>query len=164
MGIRQWARDHSMKEPVAGTMKVTSVEQAGGAALVITGVVTAPGLAPTPAQREADVPIAKMRAVFAKYDLPVLVDRTDPRRLRFIWDEVPDERQIDLLEASRLADRMRAAGAGGVHAPTVDGAQGLPPEIADLAQQIADRVGQMFGGATETTVTGSVVWQEDEKP
>jgi hypothetical protein len=48
MGIRQWARDHTMKDPVAGTLKATAVERTSGAAHVVTGVVSAPGVEPTP--------------------------------------------------------------------------------------------------------------------
>jgi hypothetical protein len=101
-----------MQEPVAGTLKITSTDRVSGAKIVITGVVTAPGMEPTPAQHTVDVPVKKFAAVFRRYDLPVVFDRTDPSRLRFIWDEVPDEKQLDLLEASRVADRMRGGGDG----------------------------------------------------
>ena len=99
-----------MKEPVAGSLRITSTDHVSGAKTVITGVVTGPGVEPTPVQHTVEVPIKKMAAVFRRYDVPVVFDRTDPSRLRFIWDEVPDEKQLDLLEASRVADRMRAGG------------------------------------------------------
>lgn len=99
-----------MKEPVAGKLKVTSTDRLSGAKTRITGVVTGEGVQPTPAQHTVDVPFKKLAAVYRRYDLPVVFDRTDPSRLRFIWDEVPDEKQLDLLEASRVADRMRGNG------------------------------------------------------
>ena len=178
MGIRQWARDRSMKDPVAATFKVTSTDRISGARMVLTGVVTGPGLEPTPAQHTADVPIKKLAAVFRQVDLPVLVDRADPGRLRFIWDDVPDEKQLDLLQAAQVAERMRrqsgdsgygttydgdspeglpegfnalfgnlAAGRNvSIHTTTTTTTSGdLPPEIADLAQRVADQFGRAFG-------------------
>jgi hypothetical protein len=163
-----------MKEPVAGTLKITSTDRVSGAKIVITGVVTAPGMEPTPAQHTVDVPVKKFAAVFRRYDLPVVFDRTDPSRLRFIWDEVPDEKQLDLLEASRVADRMRSGGGTGDQAQAVLGEFGdlggllgnltnsrnvkvytttnfssnvsdLPPEAADLVRKVAEQFGQAFG-------------------
>jgi hypothetical protein len=180
MGIRQWTRDHSMKEPVAGTFKVTSTDRLPGAKTVITGVLTGPGLEPTPAQHTVDVPLKKIAAVYRRIDLPVLVDRADPSRLRFIWDDVPDEKQLDLMQAAQVAERMRRQSGGSGYEPTHDGdppdgfqqpdgfntlfddlANGrnvrvytstttsttgdLPPEIADLAQRVAEQFGRAFG-------------------
>lgn len=166
-----------MREPVAGTLRITATERTSGAKLVITGVLTAPGLDPTPVQHKVEVPSRKLAAVFRRYDLPVLVDRTDPSRLRFVWDEVPDEKQLDLLDAARLADRMREgaenpdgvvtdiAGLPGglgsllgnladgrnvrVYTSTTTSTGGeVPPELADFARRMADQVGRAFGAPT----------------
>ena len=167
-----------MKEPVAATFKVTSADRVSGAKIVITGVVTGQGLEPTPAQHTVDVPIKKLAAVFRRIDLSVVVDRTDPSRLRFLWDEIPDEKQLDLMQAAQVAERMRrqpgdsgsATTYGGdspegfnpdlnalfgnlaagrnvqIHTTTTTTTSGdLPPEIADLAQRVADQFGRAFG-------------------
>lgn len=184
MGIRQWTRDHSMKEPVAGTFKVTSTDRLSGAKTVITGVLTGPGLEPTPAQHTVDVPLKKLAAVYRQFDLPVLIDRTDPSRLRFIWDDVPDEKQLDLMQAAQVAERMRQKSGdsgygttyGGdppdgfdqqdgfnslfgnlangrnvrVYTSTTTSTSGdLPPEIADLAQRVAEQFGRAFGAPNQ---------------
>lgn len=107
MGLRQWTHDHGMKEPVPGILKVTAVDYRNGG-LWMTGVVTGSGIEPTPVQLKADGPRSKHAAVYRRLDLPVLVDRTDPRRARVQWDAVPDESQLDLMDAARLADQMRA--------------------------------------------------------
>jgi hypothetical protein len=167
-----------MREPVGGTLKITSTDRVSGAKIVITGVVTAPGMEPTPAQHTVDVPVKKFAAVFRRYDLPVVFDRTDPSRLRFLWDEVPDEKQLDLLEASRVADRMRGGGDGaGDQAQAVlnefgdlggllgnltngrnvkvytttnfsSNVSDLPPEAADLVRKVAEQFGQAFGATS----------------
>ena len=192
MGIRQWARDHSMKEPVAGTFKVTSTDRMSGAKTVITGVVTGPGLEPTPAQHTVDVPIRKLAAVYRRLDLPVMVDRTDPSRLRIVWDDVPDEKQLDMMQAAQVAERMRRQSAGSGYQTAYDGdpPEGLdlnallggladgrnvrihtttttttstngdvPPEIAELAQRVADQFGRAFGAQNQRDTT-----PQDEPP
>jgi hypothetical protein len=188
MGIRQWARDHSMNEPVAGTFKVTSTDRTSGTKTVLTGVVTGPGLEPTPVQHRVDVPLKKLAAVFRRLDLPVMVDLADPSRLRIVWDDVPDEKQLDLMQAAQVAERMRRQPGESGHQTTYDGdmpagldlnalfgglANGrnvsihtttttstsssgdLPPELADLAQRVADQFGRAFGGVNPQGTTNS---------
>ena len=130
-----------MKEPVAGRLKVTSTDRLAGAKTRITGVVTGEGFQPTPAQHTVDVPYKKLAAVYRRYDLPVVFDRTDPSRLRFLWDEVPDEKQLDLLEASRVADRMR--GNGGAPGDQSQQAQAMLGEFGDLGN-----LGGLLGNLT----------------
>ena len=152
-----------MKEPVAGTFKITSTDRVSGAKTVITGVVTAPGLEPTPAQHTVDVPLKKLAAVYRGYDLPVAVDRTDPSRLRFIWDEVPDEKQLDLLEASRVADRMRGnAGDSGYGPGAGIGGPGVTTDFAGFPGDLGAVLGDLTHGrdvrvytSTNTTTTST---------
>jgi len=186
MGIRQWARDHSMQEPVAGTFKVTSTDRTSGAKTILTGVVTGPGLEPTPVQHTVDVPLKKLAAVFRRLDLPVMVDRTDPSRVRIVWDDVPDEKQLDLMQAAQVAEQMRRESDGSGYQTTYDGdlpagldlnallgglANGrnvqihtttttststsgdVPPEIAELAQRVAEQFGRAFGAPNPHDVT-----------
>jgi hypothetical protein len=167
-----------MKEPVAGTFKVTSTDRTSGAKIVITGVVTGPELEPTPVQHSVEVPLKKLAAVFRGLDLPVMVDRTDPSRLRIVWDDVPDEKQLDLMQAAQVAERMRRQSGDSGYQAAYDGDQpmgldlnalfgglangrnvsihtttttstssngDLPPEIAELAQRVADQFGRAFG-------------------
>ena len=181
-----------MKEPVAGTFKVTSTDRTSGTKTVLTGVVTGPGLEPTPVQHRVDVPLKKIAAVFRRLDLPVMVDRTDPSRLRIVWDDVPDEKQLDMMQAAQVAERMRRQSAGSGYQTTYDGdppagldlnallgglANGrnvqihtttstttstsgeVPPEIAELAQRVADQFGRAFGAPTQHDVT-----PQDEPP
>jgi hypothetical protein len=181
-----------MKEPVAGTFKVTSTDRTSGTKTVLTGVVTGPGLEPTPVQHRVDVPLKKIAAVFRRLDLPVMVDRTDPSRLRIVWDDVPDEKQLDLMQAARVAEQMRRQSDGSDYQTTYDGdlpagldlnallgglANGrnvqihtttstttsssgqVPPEIAELAQRVADQFGRAFGAPTQHDVT-----PQDEPP
>ena len=184
-----------MKEPVAGTFKVTSTDRISGAKTVITGVVTGPELEPTPVQHSVEVPLKKLAAVYRGLDLPVVVDRTDPSRLRILWDEVPDEKQLDLMQAAQVAERMRrqsgAPGAPGgqpvyegeqpmgldlntlfgglangrnvsIHTTTTTSTSSngdLPPELADLAQRVADQFGRAFGAGNPHETT-----PQDEPP
>jgi hypothetical protein len=109
MGIREWARDRAMKEPMPGVLKVTAVDFTDGAGLFLTGVVSASGVEPTPVQRAIRHPRGKALAVFRHLDLPIVVDRTDPRRLRVIWDAVPEDRRLEFIDAARRAEQMRDA-------------------------------------------------------
>jgi hypothetical protein len=174
MGIRQWARDHAMKDPVAGVLKLTAVD-VGGGAVTLTGVVTAPQIEPTPVQHKVDAPRAKLAALYRRLDLPVLVDRTDPRRLRIQWDAVPDRKQLEMMDAARLAERMsRTEGAGGGPFEVIDPggpAQGVfdnvrivtPAELAadgdmadlmDMARRMAQEVGDALRTGIVTGMTG----------
>jgi hypothetical protein len=109
MGIRQWARDHAMKEPAPGVLKVTAVDFTGNTGLFLTGVVSAAGVEPTPVQHAIKHPRGKSLAVYRRLDLPVVVDRTDPWRIRVLWDAVPEDRQLEFIDAARLAEQMRVA-------------------------------------------------------
>jgi hypothetical protein len=181
-----------MKEPVAGTFKVTSTDRISGAKTVLTGVVTGPGLEPTPVQHNVDVPLKKIAAVYRRLDLPVMVDRTDPSRLRIVWEDVPDEKQLDLMQAARVAEQMRRQADGSGSQTVYDGdmpagldlnallgglANGrnvqihtttstttstsgqVPPEIAELAQRVADQFGRAFGAPNQHDTT-----PQDEPP
>ena len=71
----------------------------------LTGVVTGPGIPPTPGEHPDD-----HRGRGIGHDvLPVLVDRTDPTRFVIRWDElpVPDFRAQAREQARQAADGMR---------------------------------------------------------
>ena len=74
----------------------------------LQGVVSGDGVPPTAVEHGGIGPSAKWPQPGA--DLPVLVDRAAPDRMRILWDEVPTRRQAALDEATGLADRLRGTG------------------------------------------------------
>jgi hypothetical protein len=76
--------------------------------VMLTGVVTGPGIPPTPAEHP--------RNDFSGRDetqpLPALIDRADPTRVVILWDEIPkpDPRQQALQDAATVAAQMSDAG------------------------------------------------------
>ena len=90
---------------------------------MLTGVVTGPGIPPTPGEHLWDTG----GRWIGQDVLPVLADRSDPARFVIWWDELPtpDWRADARGEAARAAERMRAAAPAAQGAGTVpDGAPG----------------------------------------
>ena len=71
-----------MKWPERGTLRVTGVHE-GHSHSRISGVITAPGIAPTRVEHKID----ERGRCAAGQDLPVLVDCADPSRFVILWDE-----------------------------------------------------------------------------
>jgi len=71
-----------MKLPERGTLRVTGVHE-GHSHSRISGVITAPGIAPTHVEHKVD----ERGRVAVGQELPVLVDCADPSRFAILWDE-----------------------------------------------------------------------------
>src|SRR5207244_2018194 len=94
MGLKDRRTRHSMRDPVRGEFRVTGSYFAHPGSnsyrLMLTGVVTGPGLPPTAGEHLDD----KSGRWFDDYVLPVTVDRSDPTQFVILCDEVakPDHR------------------------------------------------------------------------
>lgn len=109
---------------------------------MLTGVVTGPGIPPTPGEHLWDTG----GRWIGQDVLPVLADRSDPARFVILWDELPtpDWRADARGEAARAAERMRAAAPAAQGAGTVpDGAPG-PDWVREM---LAGLGGQIPAGA-----------------
>jgi hypothetical protein len=101
---------HSMKDPVRGEFRKTGeyFPHPGRVPMqvMLTGVVSGPGIAPTPAEHLRND--FSGREFGSDDTLPALIDRADPTQFVILWDEVakPDPRQQALEEAARVADQM----------------------------------------------------------
>ena len=78
-----------MRDPVRGEFRVASryFAHPDGSSFreVLTGVVTGPGVAPTPGEHLTDT-----AGRWVGHDvLPVTVDRSDPTQFVVLWDEIP---------------------------------------------------------------------------
>lgn len=127
-----------IKDPVRGTAQVIAASQmprATSGNCRMTLVVQAGDLVPFSVEHH-DHMVSTDKWPVAGEVLPVTVDRRKPERLRVEWDEVPSAREASRARADALAARLADGEA-------VD-ADGLPPE----AQEMVDRVREMFPGAT----------------
>lgn len=127
-----------IKEPVRGAAQVVAASQmprATSANCRMTLVVQAEGMVPYSVEHH-DHMVSTDKWPVAGEVLPVTVDRRKPERLRVEWDEVPSAREASRARADALAARMAAGG------DPED--QEIPPE----AQEMVDRVREMFPGAT----------------
>ena len=104
------ARTAAMTDPVPGTMLVTAASMPSRRALFhmsrITGVVSGEGVEPTAVQYSGLIRTALWPSPGKQ--LPVIVDRADPRRFAIQWDEVGTSEASALGQAERLAAAMRA--------------------------------------------------------
>lgn len=138
MGFKDWRTRHSMKDPVRGEFRVTGRYPARGGSphrRMLTGVVSAPGVAPTAGEHLEDYGIGRG---IGRDVLPALVDRDDPSRFVVLWDELakPDWRTDARTEAQQAAARMQS---GATAAPHVyDDTSGEP--VPDWAKGILDEV------------------------
>ena len=159
MGLRdRWAR-HAIKDPVRGEFRVSGqyFTHPGSTPMreTLTGVVTGPGVPPTPGEHPDD-----RRGRRIGHDvLPALVDRADPTRFVILWDEipVPDFRADAREQARRAADGMRQ-GVGPIPEPQVyvyGGPDGAP--VPDWARKtVEDLLSGRTAGVTATPGTGPV--------
>jgi hypothetical protein len=156
VGARNWIRNHRLTDPIRGSYRLTACSGGSSGAAYsncrMEGVVTADGVAPVAVEHYCTTPTKKWP--YPGQELPVLVDRADPQRLRIIWDDVPTGREVGRQQAQAAAERMAAgasgaAGANGTTFVTGD----LPPQF----QSIMDAFQQASGGftATRTVVTGA---------
>ena len=100
----------AMADPVPGTMLVTAASMPSRNAVFhmsrITGVVSAEGVEPTAVQYSGLIRTALWPSPGRQ--LPVIVDRADPRKFAIQWDQVSTTESSALGQAEALAAAMRA--------------------------------------------------------
>jgi hypothetical protein len=164
LGVRAWLRHHRMRDPVTGTLRVASCSgppsSVGWSRCELTGEVTAPGIAPAPVGCSCPAPARKWPQ--AGQDLPVTVDRADPRKLVILWDEVPPSRDAAGAQehARLLEEQANATTYTGPSLPVTaqapgGGGTGAPGEATEQAGPGQAGTGQTGSGQTGTGQTGS---------
>jgi len=155
VGARNWVRNHKLTDPIRGNYRLTACSGGSSGAAYsncrMDGVVTAEGIAPVAVEHYCTAPTSKWP--YPGQELPVLLDRTDPKRLRIIWDEVPTGRDLGRQQARAEAERMAAGASGAAANGTTFITGDLPPQF----QSMMDAFQQASGGftATHTVVTGA---------
>jgi hypothetical protein len=100
----------AMADPVPGTMLVTAASMPSRNAAFhmsrITGVVSAEGVAPTAVQYSGLIRTSLWPSPGRQ--LPVIVDRADPRKFAIQWDQAGTSESSALGQAEALAAAMRA--------------------------------------------------------
>ena len=111
MGIRSKWRAGHMKDPVSGVFRVADWYDAhphsSPPGTRLTGVIVADGVPPT----TAEVPADHHGKWVGQTELPVTVDRADPRNFRVEWDQVVknDWRETARQRANEAAIRRIAS-------------------------------------------------------
>src|ERR1700761_8485089 len=99
-----------MTDPVDGTLQLTSCSSGANDSMYsncrMTGVVSAPGLAPTAVEHKCTAPTKKWPQ--PGQTLPVQVDRADPSRLKIRWDDLPSNRELGRQFARQQAEWLAA--------------------------------------------------------
>lgn len=99
-----------MADPVPGTMLVTAASMPSRNAAFhmsrITGVVSAEGVEPTAVQYNGLIRTSLWPSPGRQ--LPVIVDRADPRKFAIQWDQAATSESSALGQAEALAAAMRA--------------------------------------------------------
>ena len=105
----------AMADPVPGTMLVTAASMPSRNAVFhmsrITGVVSAEGVTPTAVQYNGLIRTSLWPSPGRQ--IPVIVDRADPRKFAIQWDQVTTTENSALGQAEALAAAMRAKQDGG---------------------------------------------------
>lgn len=138
MGARNWLRNHRLTDPIPGKYRLTSCSVSSpGAAYSncnMEGVVMADGITPTAVEHYCTAPTKKWP--YPGQELPVLVDRADPQRLRVVWDDVPTGREVGRQAAQAQAQAQAQAMAAGTGAGAGAGgtvmAGELPPQFQSM--------------------------------
>ncbi len=116
MGLKEWRARRAMKDPVRGEFRPSGsyFPHPGRVPMqeMMTGVVLAPGVPPTPAEALNDLAGGHNGTMYDR--LPALVDRADPARLLILWQEVavPDAQADARRQADQAAQRLRESGPG----------------------------------------------------
>jgi hypothetical protein len=125
-----------MKDPVSGVFRVEGHYRphSGSIAVTVNGVIVADGVPPTAAEAPADNHGKWAGAA----ELPITVDRADPRNFQIEWDRVVvnDPRESARQQAIDAAARMSAARAVPAQQPT-DGVPGGMAPMVDRALRSA---------------------------
>lgn len=182
LGFSLWRVLHRYRDPVPGTLRLTARDWSGSSVTYV-GVVSAPGLAPTPVTHKTSQPSS--RWVLDGMDLPVVVDRARPAKLKILWKQVPTEKQYranlqaqQLQQAAETAARMAAgdttagtatpgnlfgtifSGGGSPFAGGGTFAGGNFAGGGDLAQAVTNAISEAFGGQSNTAWSESHVHVE----
>lgn len=100
----------AMTDPVPGTMLVTAASMPSRNAVFhmsrITGIVSAEGVEPTAVQFGGLIRTSLWPGPGKQ--LPVIVDRADPRKFAIQWDQIGSSQASALDQAETLAAAMRA--------------------------------------------------------
>ena len=100
----------AMTDPVPGTMLVTAASMPSRNAVFhmsrITGIVSAEGVEPTAVQYNGLIRTALWPSPGRQ--LPVIVDRADPRKFAIQWDQAGTSQASALGQAEALAAAMRS--------------------------------------------------------
>ena len=100
----------AMADPVPGTMLVTAASMPSRNAVFhisrITGVVSAEGVEPTAVQYNGLIRTSLWPSPGRQ--LPVIVDRADPRKFAIQWDQAGTSESSALNQAEAVAAAMRA--------------------------------------------------------
>ena len=132
-----------MKDPVRGTAQVVAASMppqgaSGWSNCDLDLVVSAEGLEPYAVEMSPWTRMSKWP--YPGYTLPVTVDRADPDHVKIEWDDVLSGDELASAEAERIAEAMRTRTAAS------DDTDGIPPEAAEIVQQLTG----MFPGASVT--------------
>jgi hypothetical protein len=168
VGVLNWMRNHRLSDPVPGRYHLTSCSVGSSGAMYsncrMEGVVTAEGLPPTAVGHYCTAPTKKWPS--PGQELPVLVDRANPRRLRIQWRQVATGRQRGRQAAQAFAAMMAqqqatgggagwpggSAGSGGVF--TAD-FSALPPQFQTLAEDAQRRARQAMDAFSANAANAS---------
>ena len=161
LGFILWRFVRRYRDPVAGTLRLTAKDWRGSRVKYV-GVVSAPGLAPTPVSHRTSEPTK--RWVMDGMDLPVIVDRARPGKLKILWKQVPTTKQY---RAGLQAQQMRQAAETAARMTSGDRRAGTTPvnnlfamsgnlfgDGGDLAQMVTNAISEAFSGQSST------VWGE----
>jgi hypothetical protein len=174
VGLRNWLHNRSMTDPVPGVYRLIGCSAGSSDASYSTcrmqGVVTGPGVGPVAVEHRCTAPTKRWPR--PGDELPVLVDRADPTRLRIHWDEVPTGRERAMRDAAALAQRMAAGPtppADGIRvetgtvggdpaqaaAFTQAGAAFTQAGAAPFAEAVAQALSRQLGTPISVTVDGA---------
>ena len=150
MGLKDWRTRHGMTDPVRGEFRVSGsyYPHPGSTPIrtMLTGVVVADGVPPTPGEHLDRHAIGEFRR-----SLPVLVDRADPTRFLVLWDETTevDPRAEARQRAEADAQRLRQGGTPGTQPPTAPPASVTVTGMDDLPPWLQKAVGSALDGDTD---------------
>lgn len=159
MGLKDWRTRRGMTDPVPGEFRVsgTYYPHPGSTPVhtMLTGVVVADGVPPTPGEHLDRHAIGEFRRT-----VPVLVDRADPTHFVVLWDEVAevDPRAEARRRAEADAQRLQRDGgpaaryAGGQPAGEIPAAPPAPVTVTgldDLPPWLQKAVGAALDGDTD---------------
>jgi hypothetical protein len=135
MGMRSRRQVRHMKDPVSGVFRIEGhYRRHTSSPAVLTGVIVADGVPPTVSEAPSDNHGKWATAT----EVPITVDRADPRDFVIDWDRVVinDPREIARQQASDAAARMVADRATPAPQPTAGvPTTGVPAGLSPMVDQ-----------------------------